>query len=444
MTWRKLLTAMTALAAMLVIMTASPSSYARELQRLETGTPEQVGMSSARLERISEALKKEVSDGKLPGVVVVVARKGKIVYSGATGFQDKGANKPMSANSIFRIYSMTKPLVSVAAMLLVEDGVIQLTDPVSKFLPAFKDMQVSVATTSADGKVTYSNVPAVRPITVQDLLRHSAGLAYAEITKNEPVKGAYVEAKFSQPGVHEFDSRDMTPNEQVERIAKAPLVHQPGTTWEYSMAVDILGRVVEAASGKRLSVFMDERLFQPLKMVDTSFWLPAGKIPRLAQPQAVDPASGQKISVLDVSAEPANDSGGAGALSTAMDYLRFGQMLLNGGELDGVRVMSRSTIKLMTSDHLGTRIATPMQPGELLLGTQGYTFGLGFAVRQGDGVAGVPGSAGEFMWAGYAGTYFWVDPKEAIVGVYLTQAPSPIRAYYRKMFKTLVYQSLVD
>jgi CubicO group peptidase (beta-lactamase class C family) len=444
MTWRKLSTAMTALAVMLVVTTASPPSYARELQRLETATPEQVGMSSARLERITEALKKEVSDGKLPGVVVIVARKGKIVYSGATGFQDKGANKPMAANSIFRIYSMTKPLVSVAAMMLVEDGVIQLTDPISKFLPAFKDMQVSVATTGADGKVTYSNVPAVRPITVQDLLRHTSGLAYAEITKNEPVKAAYVEAKFSQPGVHEFDSRAMTPAEQVERIAKAPLIHQPGTTWEYSMAVDILGRVVEVASGKRLSVFLDERLFQPLKMVDTSFWLPAAKMPRLVQPHAVDPASGQKISVIDVSAEPGNDSGGAGALSTAMDYLRFGQMLLNGGELDGVRVMSRSTIKLMTSDHLGTRIATPMQPGELLLGTQGYTFGLGFTVRQGDGIAGVPGSAGEFMWGGYAGTYFWVDPKEEIVGVYMTQAPSPIRAYYRRMFKTLVYQSLVD
>lgn len=444
MTWRKSLTAMTALAAMLVVMTASPHSYARELQRLETATPEQVGMSSARLERIAEALKKEVSDGKLPGAVVLVARKGKIAYSGAAGFQDKGANKPMAADSIFRIYSMTKPIVSVAAMLLVEDGVIQLTDPVSKFLPAFKDMQVSVATTGADGKVTYSNVPAARPITVQDLLRHSAGLAYAEITKNEPVKAAYVEAKFSQPGVHDYDSRSMTPAEQVERIAKAPLVHQPGTTWEYSMAVDVLGRVVEAASGKRLSVFLDERLFKPLKMVDTSFWLPAAKMPRLAQPLAVDLASGRKISVLDVSAEPGNDSGGAGALSTAMDYLRFGQMLLNGGELDGVRVMSRSTVKLMTSDHLGTRIATPVQPGELLLGTQGYTFGLGFTVRQGDGIAGVPGSAGEFMWAGYAGTYFWVDPKEEIVGVYMTQAPSAIRAYYRKMFKTLVYQSLVD
>jgi CubicO group peptidase (beta-lactamase class C family) len=221
-----------------------------------------------------------------------------------------------------------------------------------------------------------------------------------------------------------------------------PLIHQPGTTWEYSMAVDILGRVVEAASGKRLSVVLDERLFKPIKMVDSGFWLPASKMSRLAQPLAVDPA--QKISVLDVSAEPMNDSGGAGGLSTATDYFRFAQMLLNGGELDGVRVMSRSTIKLMTSDHLGTRIAAPFQPGELLLGTPGYTFGLGFAVRQGDGVAGVAGSAGEFMWAGYAGTYFWVDPKEEIVAVYMTQAPSPIRAYYRKMFKSLVYQSLVD
>src|SRR5213075_1815646 len=301
----------------------------------------------------------------------------------------------MKLDSIFRIYSMTKPLVSVAGMMLVEDGVIQLTDPISKFLPAFKDMQVSVATTGADGKATYTNVPAARPIIVQDLLRHSAGLAYAEITKNEPVKAAYVAAKFSQPGIHEYDSRGMTPAEQVERIAKAPLIHQPGTMWEYSMAVDILGRVVEAASGKRLGVVLDERLFKPLKMADSSFWLPASKMSRLAQPLPVDPASGQKVSVIDVSAEPGNDSGGAGALSTAIDYLRFGQMLLNGGELDGVRVLSRSTIKLMTSDHLGTRVAAPLQPGELLLGTPGYTFGLGFAVRQSDGIAGVSGSAGD-------------------------------------------------
>ena len=377
----KIKAATAALAALLVTATLSLPVYARELQPLAAAAPEQVGMSGERLARITTMLKKEIAEGKLPGAVVLVARKGKIVYSDAIGSQDKGANTPMRLDSIFRIYSMTKPLASVAAMMLVEDGVIQLTDPVSKFLPAFKDMQVSVATTGADGKTTYANVPAAKPIIVQDLLRHSSGLAYAEITKNEPVKAAYVEAKFSQPGVHEYDSRGMTPAEQVARIAKAPLIHQPGTTWEYSMAVDILGRVIEAASGKRLAVFLDERLFKPLKMVDSGFWVLSSKISRVAQPLPVDLASGLKTSVLDVSAEPKNDSGGAGAVSTATDYLRFGQMLLNGGELDGVRVLSRSTIKLMTSDHLGTRVAAPFQPGELLLGTPGYTFGLGFAVR---------------------------------------------------------------
>src|SRR3981189_2356319 len=179
-------------------------------------------------------------------------------------------------------------------------------------------------------------------------------------------------------------------------------------------------------------------------MRDTGFWVPPGKISRLAQPLAVDLASGQPIKVIDVSKEPKNDSGGAGGVSTAADYLRFTQMLLNGGQLDGNRVLSRSSVALMTSDHLGSRIAAPVTPGELLLGVPGYTFGLGFAVRQGPGIAGVPGSAGEFMWAGYAGTYFWVDPKEEIVAVYMTQAPSPIRAYYRRLFKQLVYGAIVD
>jgi CubicO group peptidase (beta-lactamase class C family) len=408
-------------------------------------SPESAGMSKAALDRLENHLKQRYVDaGRFPGTQLLVYRRGKIVHSTVQGFADLERKAPVKDDTIFRIYSMTKPIASVAAMMLVEDGVIQLTDPVSKFLPAFKDIQVSVSSTGADGKTTYTNVPAAKPITVQDLLRHSAGFTYAEITKNEPVKSAYVDAKFSQPGVHEFDSRDMTPAEQVARMAKIPLTQQPATMWEYSMAVDILGRVVEAASGKRLAVFLDERLFKPLKMVDSGFWVPASKISRVAQPLPVDLATGLKTSVLDVSAEPKNDSGGAGAVSTATDYLRFGQMLLNGGELDGVRVLSRSTIKLMTSDHLGTRVAAPLQPGELLLGTPGYTFGLGFAVRQGDGVAGVPGSAGEFTWAGYAGTFFWVDPKEEIVGVYMTQAPSPIRAYYRKMFKALVYQALVD
>lgn len=431
-----------ALVTSAAVLAAAPVS-AREA--LPKASPEQVGMSTQRLARISDLLKQEIEQGKLPGAVVMVARKGSVVYADAIGFQDKETGQQMTMDSVFRIYSMTKPLVSVAAMMLVEDGRIQLTDPVSKFLPPMKGLQVSVPKTDpVFARVAYTMAPTDREMTVQDLLRHTSGLAYGEITTNAPVKDAYAKAGVFQAGVRDYDSRDMTPAEQVEKMSKAPLAHQPGTVWEYSLSSDMLGRVVEAASGKRLSDFLEERLFKPLKMDDTGFWLPKEKMSRVAQPFATDPASGQPNKVIEISAQPKNDSGGAGAVSTAADYLRFAQMLLNGGQLDGVRVMSRTTINLMASDHLGTRISAPFSPGELLLGTPGYTFGLGFAVRQGAGVAGVPGSAGEFLWAGYAGTFFWVDPKEEIVGVYMTQAPSPIRAYYRRMFKQLVYQAVVD
>jgi CubicO group peptidase (beta-lactamase class C family) len=424
---------------------AAPAALAFEGALLPGAPAGQVGLSGKKLERIREALKSEVDQGKLPGTVVLVARKGKLAYADAVGLQDKNAGKAMALDSVFRIYSMTKPLVSVAAMMLVEDGKLQLTDPVSKFLPAFKGQRVSVARTDAEfARITYTNVAAEREMTVQDLLRHTSGLAYGEITQNAPIKDAYAKAGVYLPGVRDYDSRDMTPAEQVDRLGAAPLAHQPGTVWEYSLASDVLGRVVEAASGKRLADFLDERLFKPLRMVDTAFHVPGDKAGRLAQPLATDHASGQPIKVIDVSAPPKNDSGGAGAVSTAADYLRFSQMLLNGGQLDGVRVLSRTTVELMTSDHLGSRIVAPVTPGELLLGTPGYGFGLGFAVRLAPGIAGVPGSAGEFMWAGYAGTYFWVDPKEQLTAVFMSQAPSPIRAYYRKLVKQLVYQAIVD
>jgi CubicO group peptidase (beta-lactamase class C family) len=428
-----------------LVATAPPAWSQVNLLGLEQVPPEQVGVSKEKLGRIHEALQESIADGKLAGTVVLVARKGKLIYADAAGFQDKDEGKPMALDSIFRIYSMTKPLVSVAAMMLVEDGKIELTDPVSKFFPAFKGQQVSVARPAGEfARMSYTTVPADREIIVQDLLRHTAGLAYGEITLNAPVKDAYIKAGLYLPGVRDYDARDLTPAEEVERLAKAPLSHQPGTVWEYSLAVDLLGRVVEAASGKRLADFLGQRLFEPLKMRDTGFWVPGAKMGRVAQPLAVDFASGQPIKVIDVSKEPKNDSGGAGGVSTAADYLRFAQMLLNGGQLDGTRVLSRTTVALMTSDHLGTRIAAPVTPSELLLGTPGYTFGLGFAVRQGAGVAGVPGSAGEFMWAGYAGTYFWVDPKEELVAVYMSQAPSTARAYYRKLVKQLVYAAIVN
>jgi len=242
----------------------------------------------------------------------------------------------------------------------------------------------------------------------------------------------------------DYEARNVTPAEQIEKMATVPLAFQPGTIWNYSLSVDMLGRVVERASGKRLADFLEERLFKPLRMKDSGFWVPAGKMSRLAESLEKDRFAGRGFPLIDVSAPPKNDSGGAGGVSTAADYLRFCQMLMNGGTLDGARVLSRTTVKLMTSDHLGNFIIQNPQPGELLLGTKGYSFGLGFMVRTGDGVAGVPGSAGEYMWAGYAGTYFWVDPKEQVTAVLMTQAASPQRAYFRKLVKQLVYQAITD
>jgi CubicO group peptidase (beta-lactamase class C family) len=423
--------------AAVAVMPIAPASAQRATPAaspLPKAAPETVGLSSARLKRIGDALAKEATDKKLPGSVVMVARKGRLVYTHVAGGQDPTGKTPMQADSIFRIYSMTKPFVSVAAMMLVEDGTLMLTDPVAKHLPAFKDVKVSTGT---------AEVAADRPMLVHDLLRHTAGLPYGEITKNAAVKDALAKAGIYKQGVIDFDARDLSGADQVAKLGTIPLVNQPGTMFEYSLASDVLGRVVEAVSGKRLGDFLDERLFKPLKMVDTAFWVPAAKSARVAEPFDKDPATGTPNKVIDVSKQPGNDSGGAGAVSTAADYLRFAQMMGNGGTLDGVRVLSRSTVKLMTSDHLGS-IAAPLQPGELLMGVKGYTFGLGFMVRQGDGIAGVPGSAGEFMWAGYGGTFFWVDPKEQLTVVYMTQAPSPARAHYRRLMKQLVAQAMVD
>jgi CubicO group peptidase (beta-lactamase class C family) len=428
--------------ALALAVSISALSYAAD--PLPAAKPESVGMSSQRLAKLSTYFKKEIADGRLPGVVIAVARKGKLVMYESLGAQDPVAKTPMKKDTIFRIYSMTKPLVSVAAMQLVEDGVIQLTDPVSKFLPEFAKMQVSVPKQNADGTTTYDMVPAARPIIVQDLLRHTAGLAYGELQKNQPAVDAYIKAGFVTPGQAEYDSRGMTPAEQVTAMAKAPLIHQPGTTFDYSMAVDLLGRVVEAASGKRLADFMSERLFKPLKMTDAGFYVPADNMPRLAQAFETDPFTKQKFPLLNVSAPPKNDSGGAGGVATAADYLRFSQMLLNGGSLNGARVLSPTTVKLMASDHLGDRKGGLLNPGALMLGTpEGYSFGLGFLVRTQPGMAGVHGTVGEFMWAGYGGTYFWIEPKEELAVVFMAQAPGPSRGYYRKTLKALVAQAIV-
>ncbi len=410
---------------------------------IPSAPPEEVGLSSTRLARIHQMLRAEIESKRLPGAVALVARRGRVVYFDAIGARDPANGAPMGKDAIFRLFSMTKPLVAVAAMMLMEDGRILLTDPVSKYLPGFARMQVSVVKTDpATGKATYELVPAEQEMTVHDLLRHTSGLAYAWFTLNDAVKEAYTKA-----GIFQADSphvyRDLSPAEEVERLSKAPLAHQPGRVWEYGFSADILGRVIEVVSGQRLGEFLDARLFKPLQMVDTGFVVPKERVARLAQPFATDPATGKPVKLLDVTAPPKNDAGGVGAASTASDYLRFAQMLLRGGELDGVRLLSRTTVILMTSDHLGTILDASRTPGERLLGTKGYTFGLGFAVRLDDGLAAVPGRAGEFTWAGASGTYFWIDPQEELIGILMTQAGGA-RVYYRKLFRQLVYAAIAD
>ena len=405
---------------------------------LAVGLPQSQGMSPIRLSRIHDLMQTEVTENRVPGAVVLVARKGKIVYADAVGFQDKPGAKPMTRDAIFRAYSMTKPMVSVLTMMLVEEGRLQLNDPVSKFFPSMTKM--SVLSNPADGNS--ERVPAARPITIHDLLRHTSGITYAEFTRFTAIKGPYQEAGLFSSEV-QGKWITLTPQQQIDALSKAPLLWQPGSTWEYSLSTDLLGRVLESITNQTLGALLEERLFKPLGMKDTSFLVPAAKVSRLAEPFRIDPLTGQPYYlVLDVTKPMGNDSGGAGISTTADDYLRFCQMMLNGGSFDGKRYLSRTTIALMTSDHLGPKVATPVQPGELLMGVQGYTFGLGFMVRQGPGMASVPGSEGDYAWGGYGGTFFWIDPKEQVIGLLMAQTPGASRQYYRRMIKTLVYQAI--
>ncbi len=428
-----------ALAAFAALYLSCPAVFA---QAIPSAPPEEVGLSSLRLARIRQVLRAEVDEKKLPGAVALVARKGRVAYFDAVGARDPGSGAPLGKDALFRLYSMTKPFVSVATLMLAEEGRIVLTDPVSKYLPAFAKMQVSVGKTdSATGKPAYEMVPAATVPTVYDLLRHTSGLAPSG-TSNALVKEAYAKRGIARPGsLHAY--RDLTAAEEVDALAGAPLAHQPGRAWEYGLSTEVLGRVLEAASGKRLGELLEARIFKPLQMVDTGFSVPKERAGRLAQAFATDPATGRRSDLIDVLAPAKNDSGGGGAVSTAADYLRFCEMLLRGGELDGVRLLSRASVILMTSDHLGSLLDGGPGPGEELLGVKGYTFGLGFAVRREDGLAPVPGRAGEVTWGGAAGTYFWIDPQEELVGILMTQAGGA-RAYYRKLFRQLVYAAITD
>jgi CubicO group peptidase (beta-lactamase class C family) len=386
-------------------------------QALPTATPEQVGLSSERLDRITQMIRTDVEKGRLPGAVVLVARKGKVAYHEAIGSRDKAAGAPMQKDAIFRLYSMTKPYTSAVVMMLVEEGRISLNDPVGRYLPPLAKLQVGI---EKDGALTL--VDAERPITIQDLLRHTSGFTYGVFGKS------MVKELYTKQGV---DSVDHTNAGLVDKLATVPLYAQPGTVWEYGRSTDVLGRVIEVVTGKPLAQVFDERVFQPLKMRDSAFWVPKDKQARIAQPFAADPDTGRAIELYNVTEPPKFEGGGQGAVGTALDYARFSQMMLNRGQLDGARLLSRKSVELMTTDQLG---GLRFRPGQ--------GFGLGFSVRTGGG-AGELGSIGEFWWAGLGGTYFWIDPKEELVAVWMAQGPGQ-REYYRRVFKSLVLQAIVD
>ncbi len=399
--------------------------------------PEKVGLSKERLATIGAVVRAEIEKGQLPGAVILIARKGKIAYFESFGFLDKPAGTPMVKDAIFRAASMTKPWVSVLTMMLAEEGRLQLGDTLSKYLPSLKGLQVSVVGRDANGSVTYTTVPAEREATIQDLLRHTSGFAYESVTKNAAVKAAY-----EKSGLILDNIRNLTPAEEIERFSKVPLAYQPGTSWEYSYAADVLGRVLEVITGTTLSTALDARLFRVLGMKDSGFSVPKEKASRIAQPLAGPDATPN--TAFDPTVEPKNDSGGGGGLTTTMDYFVFAQMLLQGGQYGGRRLLSPTTVALMTADQLGTRIPAPFGPGEVLMRTPGYTFGLGFAVREGPGIASVPGSAGEYAWAGASGTLFWVDPKQELVVVFMSQAPGPGRFAARRLVKAVITQAIVE
>lgn len=385
---------------------------------LPTAKPEQVGLSPERLERIGQVLRADVERGRIPGAVVVVARKGRIAYVQAVGFRDKAAGTPMTRDAIFRIASMTKPIVTVAALSLFEEGRLFLSDPVSKYIPALRNQTVGL-----------ERAPAAREMTIQDLMRHTSGLTYGNRGTTEIYR--------MYPQSSNASSLTLTMDEFVEQLSKAPLLYQPGTQWEYSLSTDVLGRVVEIVAGKPLGEVLAERVYRPLKMTDTTFLVPADKRARIAQPLATHPDTGAEYKLADPTVPRKFDCGGGCAVSTAGDYARFAQMLLNRGVLDGARVLAPKTVELMTADHLG-----PIARGPNYFAGPGYTWGLGLAVREAKGISPMAGSAGDYFWPGAFATYWWADPKEEMVVVSMMQ--SPLGRHYQQLVRALVLQAIAE
>jgi len=374
-------------------------------------------MSSARLGLIGDVLRSEIEDGLIPGAVVAVARRGRLVYHEAFGFLDKSAGSPMPRDAIFPIASITKPIVAVGALMLQEEGRLSVYDPVARYLPELAAREVAVEVAGSSG---VSTERAVRQPRVQDLMRHTSG--------------------FTAPPAWE---RGMSGKDLVDSLSRVPLDYQPGTRWEYGQGFDLAGIIIERVSGQTLGEFLTQRLFAPLGMHDTGFLVPSSKHARYAVALPTNPLTGQPQTV-DDRRDPGRPQCGGGCLaSTAADYLRFAQMLLNGGSLGGIRILGEKTVEYMTSDHVGPEV----DMSRLVRGwpnEEGYGYGLGVAVRRANGVSPMMGTAGDYNWGGASGTYFWVDPEEELAVVFMALAPGALRLRYRHLMPTLVLQAITE
>jgi CubicO group peptidase (beta-lactamase class C family) len=426
----------------LIAMMVFPSAVNHQVlsqttaRNLPTAKPEDVGMSSERLGRIRAAMQRYIDRGLVPGTVTLVARRGRVVHFEAQGLRDVEAKAPMTTDTVFRIASMTKPIASVALMMLYEEGHFLLSDPISKFLPEFSEMKVAQIAPAGERVGTpYKLVPSARPINFKHVLTHTAGFpnTYRGITQPEF-------ARVVQQGRKPND----TIGDSVKRLATLPLNFHPGDAWEYGPATDVAGRLVEVISGTTLDDFLKKRIFEPLKMNDTHFYLPKSKLGRFAANYEPDVKNNKKIKLVEspnaesryVKEPHVYFSGGGGLVSTAADYFRFHQMMLNGGELEGQRILGRKTVELMTVNHIGDLQAWLTGPG--------YGFGLGYRVAKDIGQTALLGSVGEYGWGGAFCTYFWVDPVEETIGIVMTQVRPYDHLNIRQEFQVLANQAIVD
>jgi CubicO group peptidase (beta-lactamase class C family) len=392
-----------------------------------SATPGQ-GFSPDGLQKIDAFFADQIANNKLPGAVLAVAKNGKLAIYKSYGYLDKANNKPMTTDAIFNLASMTKVMATVGGLTFYEEGKLPLNAPISNWLPQFKDMKVGKV--DADGNLT--TIPAKNPITVQDLMRHTNGLTYGgrgatPVHKLFPVGSAPAALQYSA-------------SEFIDKLASTPLLYEPGTVWDYGFGIDVLGIIEEKISGKSLNGVLQERVWNKVGMPNTTFDVADKDRSRLAQPLPLDPVTGkpQKIGILTEKVK--FDCGGSCAFSTAGDYVRFGQMLLNGGSLDGKKVLGPQTVAFMTSNHLNKDIKNNVgltEPGRV-----GYGFGLGVAVRMERGLSAINGNVGDFTWNGANGTIFWVDPKEQMVVVMMAVAPGEIRKVHREQLNALIYGAL--